>query len=84
MVQFDTKIVFILYIIILGTGKILKKLSIYFQTPERFLRSVCTLTVMQGRRQRGIQWCPAPPFEIGAPPFHVWPTSCYIHPLLYF
>ena len=29
------------------------------------------------------QWCPAPPFEIGAPPFHVWPTGCFIHPILY-
>ena len=27
----------------------------------------------QGRRQRGDQWCQAPPFEIGAPLFHVWP-----------
>jgi len=25
-----------------------------------------------------------PPFEIGAPPFHVWPPSCCIHPILYF
>jgi len=24
------------------------------------------------------------PFEIGAPPFHVWPPGCYIHPILYF
>ena len=31
----------------------------------------------QGRRQRGSQWCPAPPF-------HVWPTGCCIHPILYF
>jgi len=38
----------------------------------------------QGRRQRGGQWCPGPPFEIGAPPFHVWPLGCYIHPILYF
>jgi len=37
----------------------------------------------QVRRQRGGQWCPAPPFEIGAPPFHVWPTGCCIHPILY-
>ena len=27
---------------------------------------------------------PGPPFEIGAPPFHVWPLGCYIHPILYF
>jgi len=26
---------------------------------------------------------PSPPFEIGAPPFHVWPTGCCIHPTLY-
>jgi len=38
----------------------------------------------QGRRQRGGQWCPPPLFEIGAPSFHVWPPSCYIHPILYF
>jgi len=38
----------------------------------------------QGRRQRGGQWCPAPPFEIGSPPFHVWPTGCCIRPILYF
>jgi len=30
-------------------------------------------TCDQGRRQRGGQWCPVPPFEIGASPFHVWP-----------
>ena len=24
------------------------------------------------------------PFEIGAPPFHVWPPGCCIHPILYF
>jgi len=29
------------------------------------------------------QWCPAPPFEIGAPPCHVWPTGSCIHPTLY-
>ena len=38
----------------------------------------------QGRRQRGSQWCPTPLFEIGAPPFHVWPTGSCIHPILYF
>jgi len=38
----------------------------------------------QGRRQRGGQWWPASPFKIGAPPFHVWPTGCCIHPVLYF
>ena len=27
---------------------------------------------------------PGPQFEIGAPPFHVWPTGCCIHPILYF
>jgi len=27
---------------------------------------------------------PGPPFEIGAPPFHGWPTGCCIHPILYF
>jgi len=37
----------------------------------------------QGHRQRGGQWCPAPPFEIGVPPFHVWRPGCYIHPILY-
>jgi len=32
----------------------------------------------QGRRQRGVGgWCPAPPF-------HVWPIGCCIHPILYF
>ena len=27
---------------------------------------------------------PGPPFEIGAPPFHVRPTVCCIDPKLYF
>jgi len=27
---------------------------------------------------------PGPPFEIGAPSFHVWLTGCCIHPTLYF
>ena len=27
---------------------------------------------------------PGPPFEIGAPPFNVWPPGCCIHPILYF
>ena len=27
---------------------------------------------------------PGPPFEIGAPLFHVWPPVCGIHPILYF
>jgi len=26
---------------------------------------------------------PGPPFEIGAPPFHVWPPGCCIHPIMY-
>jgi len=25
----------------------------------------------------------APPFEIGAPPFYVWPLGCCIHPIMY-
>jgi len=34
----------------------------------------------QGRRQRGDQWCPAPPFEIGAPHFTFGPpVAAYIH-----
>ena len=37
--------------------------------------SICS--TRQGRRQRGGQWCPAPPF-------HVWPPCCCIHPTLYF
>ena len=31
----------------------------------------------QGRRRRGGQWCPVPPF-------HVWPPGCYIYPILCF
>jgi len=31
------------------------------------LHSYRSLPPDQGRRQRGEQWCPAPPFEIGAP-----------------
>jgi len=27
---------------------------------------------------------PGRPFEIGVPPFHVWPTGCCMHPILYF
>jgi len=35
--------------------------------------------IMQGRRQRGAQWCPAPPFEIGAPHFTFGPSvAAYI------
>jgi len=26
---------------------------------------------------------PGPPFEIGALPFHVWPTGCCTHPILH-
>jgi len=37
----------------------------------------------QGNRQRGASGA-RPPFEIGAPPFHVWPLSCCIHLILYF
>ena len=38
-----------------------------------------------GPSPAGGQWCPPPPpFEIGTPPFHVWPTGCCIHPILYF
>jgi len=36
----------------------------------------------QSRRQRGGQWCLAP-FWNWCPPFHVWPTGCCIHPILY-
>jgi len=37
------------------------------------------LVFTQGRRQRGGQWCPASPFEIGASPFHVCPpVAAYI------
>ena len=32
----------------------------------------------------GSQWCPAPPFQIGTPSFHVWPTGCCIRLILYF
>jgi len=39
---------------------------------------------LQGRRQRGRQWCPALPFEICAPSFHVWPHGCCIHLIQYF
>jgi len=38
----------------------------------------------QGRRQRGGQWFPAPPFETCVPLFHAWPTGCCIHPILHF
>jgi len=38
----------------------------------------------QGRRQRGDQWCPAQPFEIYAPSFHVWLPGCCIHLIQYF
>jgi len=37
-----------------------------------------------GPSPAGIQWCPAPPFEIGSPPFQIWPTGCCIHPILHF
>ena len=37
-----------------------------------------------GPSPAGGQWCPAPPFEIGALPFHIWIPGCYIHPILYF
>jgi len=41
-------------------------------------------TQPQGRRQRGGKWCPALSFEICAPPFHVWPPGCCLHPIQYF
>jgi len=37
----------------------------------------------QGCRQRG-PVVPGPPVWNRCPPFHVWPTSCCIHPILYF
>jgi len=37
-----------------------------------------------GSSPAGGQWCPASPFEIGAPLFHIWPSGCCIHPILYF
>jgi len=40
--------------------------------------------VNQSRRQREGAVVPGPPFEIGSPPFHVWPTGCRIHPILHF
>jgi len=42
--------------------------------------SICS--TRQGGRQLGGQWCP-PPFEIGAPPFHVWPPGCCIRYIQY-
>jgi len=40
--------------------------------------------VLRGRAvTSGGQWYPDPLFEIGATPFHVWPTGCCIHPTLY-
>ena len=39
----------------------------------------------QGRRQRVGQWCPAPPFEIGAPHFTFGPRLLHsLHPIQYF
>ena len=39
---------------------------------------------MAGTSPAGGAMVPGPPFEIGAPPFHVWPPGCCIHPILYF
>jgi len=38
---------------------------------------------IQGHRQRGGQWCPAPHLKSVLPPFHVWPPGCCIHPIQY-
>ena len=47
-----------------------------------FLRFI--MPTNAGPSPAGGQWRPAPPFEIGAPPFHVWLPGCCIHPILYF
>jgi len=40
--------------------------------------------VKQGRRQRGGQWCPPPPFETGVPHFTFGPSvaACIQHCIL--
>jgi len=40
--------------------------------------------VRSGPSPAGGAVVPGPQFEIGVPPFHVWPTGCCIHPILYF
>jgi len=40
--------------------------------------------VTAGPSPAGGQWCPAPPYKIGAPPFHVWLLGCCIHLIPYF
>jgi len=42
------------------------------------------INIASGSLPAGGQWCPAPPFQICAPPFHVWPPGCCIHPIQYF
>ena len=56
--------------------------TLYFKTSTVDVGE-CIQPQQQGRRQRGGQWCPALPFEIGAPSFRVWPPDCCIHPILY-
>jgi len=52
-------------------------------SPSGMCAKLRTAAATQGRRQREGQWCLAPPFEIGVPPFHVWPPGCCIRPMLY-
>jgi len=56
----------------------------HFAGAQQALNMICVgvvreLSVLQGRRQRGGQWCPAPHLK-SVPPFHVWPPDCCIHP----
>jgi len=44
------------------------------------IRLACAITTKsQGRRQR--ETSARPPFQICAPPFHVWPPGCCMHPI---
>ena len=49
------------------------------KTSDCLSRNCLYYRYTQGRRQRGGRWCPAPPFEIGAPHFtFVPPVAAYI------
>ena len=60
------------------------KIASQYRLCHLTLRSFCQSIRQGSRRPRGGQWFPAPPLEIGVPPFHVWPTGCGIHPTLHF
>jgi len=56
----------------------------WFLCSRRRFHFTSNFQTVQVRRQWGGQWCPALPFEIGAPPFYIWARGSRILSILYF